>query len=196
MRCSACWTSTATTSAASPTSRPGSACCPPDVRPFAPAELEDLREAIRTGADETDVIDRFTRLELLADDTWEDELAIVQRQSETLSHPDIGDLLRDLDRSARASSAMASMVTGLADYWFAEAAGQDRVEAARVKLGIADYRFDRLVSSLTKSPVPAVADVAVGLQDKKTSGAVPDGDRRRRGRPARRTLRRRRRPAA
>jgi diguanylate cyclase (GGDEF)-like protein len=146
---------------------------PADVRPFSPGELDELRQAIRNGPD-LDVIDRFTRLEVLADDAWEDELAVVQRQSETLSHPDIGDLLRDLDRSARLTSAMASTVTGLADYWFADMAGLPRIEAARVQLGIANYRFDRLVSALTKSPVPEVADGAETLLDQKSSGLLQE----------------------
>jgi diguanylate cyclase (GGDEF)-like protein len=142
---------------------------PKRIRPFEPEELDRLRQEIRRGVSPA-VIDQFTTLEELTDETWADELALVQRQTESLGHSELGDLLRDLDRSARATSAMASTVTGLADYWFADMEGQQRVDAARVQLGIATDRFDRLTNSLAKSPDPAVAQAAVALRDAKTSG--------------------------
>ncbi|MGN6695267.1 MAG: diguanylate cyclase domain-containing protein [Aquihabitans sp.] len=142
---------------------------PERIRPFEPEELDGLRDQIRRGAN-TEVIDRFTSLEQQTDDTWADELAVVQRQTETLGHPELGDLLRDVDRTARTASAMASTVTGLADYWFADMQGSDRVEAARVQLGIANDRFDRLTNALAKSPNRGVATAAVSLREAKTDG--------------------------
>ncbi|WP_421119278.1 diguanylate cyclase domain-containing protein [Aquihabitans daechungensis] len=142
---------------------------PERIQPFEPEELDRLRQEIRRGAS-PEVIDRFTQLEELTDETWADELAVVQRQTETLGHSELGDLLRELDRSARATSAMASTVTGLADYWFADMAGAQRVDTARVQLGIATDRFDRLTNSLAKSPDLAVAGAAVALREAKTSG--------------------------
>ena len=142
---------------------------PERIRPFEPEELDGLRDQIRRGAS-IEVIDRFTTLEEQTDDTWGEELAMVQAQTESLGHPELGDLLRDLDRTARAASALASTVTGLADYWFANMQGQDRVEAARVQLGIANDRFDRLTNALAKSPTEAVAGAAVALREGKTNG--------------------------
>ena len=142
---------------------------PERIRPLEPDELDELRQEIRHGADLA-VIDRFTRLEELTDETWADELAVVQGQTETLGHPELGTLLRDLDWSARATSALASTVTGLADFWFADIQGQERVEAARVQLGIVNERFDRLTDALTNSPDPVVAGHAVDLREAKTSG--------------------------
>jgi diguanylate cyclase (GGDEF)-like protein len=143
---------------------------PERIRPFEPEELDALRDQIRRGAN-TDVIDRFTSLEQQTDDTWADELAIVQRQTETLGHPELGEVLRDVDRTARTASAMASTVTGLADYWFADMQGSPRVEAARVALGISTDRFDRLTNALAKSLDPTVASAAVALREAKTDGA-------------------------
>lgn len=142
---------------------------PERIRPFEPEELDRLRGEIRRGAD-VEVIDRFTSLEAQTDDTWADELAVVQRQTESLGHPELGDQLRDLDRTARAASAMASSVTGLADYWFATMQRSDRVEASRVQLGIVDERFDRLTGALAKSPNPSVARAAADIRDHKTAG--------------------------
>lgn len=142
---------------------------PERIRPFEPEVLDDLREQIRQGAD-AEVIDQFTKLEQQTDEAWSDELAVVQAQTESLGHPELGILLRDVDRTARAASAMASTVTGLADYWFATMAGQDRVEAARVQLGISNDRFDRLTAALAKSPTPTVAAAAVALRESKTDG--------------------------
>jgi diguanylate cyclase (GGDEF)-like protein len=142
---------------------------PAHVRPFPAEELDGLRAAIRDGAD-LEVIDRFTKLETQTDDAWADQLSLVQRQTEALAGPELGVTLRDLDRSARSTSAMASMVTGLADYWFASMDGSERVELARVQLGIADDRFDRLIASLINSTEPKVADAAVALDEAKSSG--------------------------
>ena len=142
---------------------------PPRIRPFDGRDLDELHSAIVRGAD-LEVIDRFTRLEARADNAWEDELTLVEGELDALSKPRLGQMLRDLDESARATSAMASMVTGLADYWFADMAGQTRVETARVQLGIANYRFDRLVRSLTKSPEPTVARAATQLAAMKHAG--------------------------
>src|SRR6478609_4160817 len=142
---------------------------PERIRPFEPEELDGLRDQIRRGAS-PEVIDRFTTPEEQTDDTWGDELAMVQSQTESLGHPELGVLLRDLDRTARAASAMASTVTGLADYWFATMQGQDRVEAARVQLGIANDRFDRFTNALAKSTTGPVATAAVALREAKTNG--------------------------
>ncbi|MCU1370055.1 MAG: hypothetical protein JWO77_1249 [Ilumatobacteraceae bacterium] len=142
---------------------------PERLRPFEPDELDQLRQDIRRSAD-LEVIDRFTKLEQLTDETWADELSLVQSQTESLGQPDLGIVLRDLDRSARSTSAMASTVTGLADFWFADMQGEERVEAARVQLGIANDRFDRLTNALAKSPHPAVAAAAVDLRERKSSG--------------------------
>ena len=62
------------------------------------------------------------------------------------------------------------MVTGLADYWFADMEGRQRIDTARVQLGIATDRFDRLTNSLIKSPDRKVAHDAVAIRDAKTSG--------------------------
>jgi diguanylate cyclase (GGDEF)-like protein len=142
---------------------------PERIRPFEPEELDGLRQDIRRGASLA-VIDRFTRLEELTDEAWADELAVVQTQTESLGRAELGTVLRDLDRSARATSAMASTVTGLADFWFADMQDQQRVEAARVQLGIANDRFDRFTNALAKSPDPNVAAAAVALREAKTSG--------------------------
>ena len=142
---------------------------PERIRPFAPEELNGLRREIERGAS-PQVIDRFTQLEEQTDEAWAAELALVQHQTEALGHPELGDLLRDLDRSARATSAMAATVTGLADYWFADMQGAQRTETARVQLGIADDRFDRLTSSLARSNDPGVARAAASLRRAKTSG--------------------------
>lgn len=142
---------------------------PERIRPFAPEELDGLRQEIRRGAS-PEVIGSFTRLEELTDEAWADELAVVQRRTESLGHPELGDLLRDLDRTARATSAMASSVTGLADYWFATVEGHERVDAARVALGISNDRFSRLLNALAKSADPTVAAAAVALAETKTSG--------------------------
>ena len=142
---------------------------PERIRPFAPEELDGLRREIERGAS-PQVIDRFTQLEEQTDEAWAAELALVQHQTEALGHPELGDLLRDLDRSARATSAMAATVTGLADYWFADMQGAQRTETARVQLGIADDRFDRLTSSLARSNDPGVARAAASLRRAKTSG--------------------------
>ena len=142
---------------------------PERIRPFAPEELDGLRREIERGAS-PQVIDRFTQLEDQTDETWADELALVQHRTEALGHPDLGDLLRDLDRSARATSAMAATVTGLADYWFADMQEAQRTETARVQLGIATDRFDRLTASLAKSSDPAVARAAASLREAKRSG--------------------------
>ena len=142
---------------------------PERIRPFEPEELDDLREEIRRGAS-VEVIDRFTSLEEQTDETWADELAVVQRQTESLGHPELGDLLRDVDRTARSASAMASTVTGLAGYWFADMQDSPRVEAARVQLGIVNERFDRLTNALATSPDPDVAAAAIAIREVKTGG--------------------------
>ncbi len=143
---------------------------PTRIRPFEPEALDDLRDQIRSGAG-PETIARFTELEQQTDDTWTDELSVVQRQTESLGHPQLGELLRDLDRTARAASAMASTVTGLADYWFANLQGEEQAQAARVQLGIANDRFDRLTSALTRSPHASVSSAAVGIREMKTSGS-------------------------
>jgi diguanylate cyclase (GGDEF)-like protein len=142
---------------------------PDRIRPFDPNELDGLRRDIEDDRG-PQAIDRFTQLEGQTDETWADELAVVQHRAESLGHPELGDLLRDLDRSARATSAMASTITGLADYWFADMQGAQRVQTARVQLGIAVDRFDRLIGSLTKSADPAVSRAATALRKTKTSG--------------------------
>lgn len=142
---------------------------PARLRPFPIADVVELEQAVSQGAS-IEVIDRFTQLEALTDETWAAELAVVEDEVDSLDRPEYGQMLRDLDRSARATSAMASTITGLADFWFADMAGQQRVETARVQLGIADDRFDRLVRALTTSTEPAVATAANELMRLKGSG--------------------------
>lgn len=145
----------------------------PEDRPFEAADLAGLVASADREAN-LEVIERFEALEDAADATWGRNLQAVETQVGSLADAGLSRRLRDLDAAARLTSAMASMVTDLADHWFADLAGDPRSAEARVDLGVSSAEFENWIEVLRASPSVEVVAAAEAVGAIRYGGPFDD----------------------
>lgn len=143
---------------------------PPDARPFEPDRLEALRAA-STGTPDVDAIDQFDELDALARQRWEQRVAQLGDRVVASGSSELDARLSDLEESTRAGTAAGTMVTKLADYWFAIVADDARSGPARTAIAVASQQFEQAMIRLTASKDPAVARTAQQIVDDLPSTA-------------------------
>lgn len=142
---------------------------PEAQRPFGADRLRALEISLADGATIED-LDRFEQLEQITDAAWFRQVRALQDQIADLGSRSLTRQVRDLDAAAATASATGSMITRLADYWFAHLDAPERVEPARVRLGVARSQFDRAIERLDASVDPDVRTISSSIDDLWRSG--------------------------
>ena len=137
---------------------------PEPLQPFDVAELDQLAAAVAEGAS-VEVLGAFGRIESEVDAAWDARTATLERSVVDLGDVDLARELDDLEAASSAGLAGASMVTGLADYWFSSFEGSAGTEEARLRLVLEADALRQSVDSLVASEDPVVAAVGADLDE-------------------------------
>lgn len=128
-------------------------------RPFDDAEVDALADQAREAPNQA-VLDRFDELDSLTDLVWEERLLALRSEIVALGDQELAAQLTDLEHAAVVGGMTASLITGLADYWFPGDTDAPSREQARVSIAVSDERLDRSLARLVASPDRRIADAA------------------------------------